>query len=126
MGNKKLSALLLEQSSTVLSGFSQQASTLNFSVKTGASGSALVRVYGAVHSAITEVSYGTLALKKSGVNLRSVSLRMGDIQNRRSSASPYFEYVITGQAPNITLDGFQVSMTGGSAFYYVGYSVWPY
>lgn len=126
MGNKKLSALLLEQSSTVLSGFSQGLRTLNFVVKTGTSGSALIRVYGAVHASITEVSYGTLTLKKSGTNLRSVSLRMGDFQDRRSSASPYFEYVITGQQPNTTLDGFQVSMTGGSVFYYVGYSVWPY
>jgi len=125
MGNQKLSALL-NQSPAILSGFSQAARTLNFSIKTGASGSALIRVYGAVHALVTEVSYGTLSLKRAGVNLRSASLRMGDFQYRRSSASPYFEYAITGQAANIALGGFQVSMTGGETFYYVGYSVCPY
>ena len=127
MGNKKLSALLLEQSSTLLSGFSQQAATLNFSLKTGASGSALIKVYGARHALVGVWGNNTLYLRHNNVNLRHVTLPTIERDYTRwSAASPMFYYTVTGLASHTVYNGYSVQMAGCGQFSYVGYVVWPY
>ena len=126
MGNQKLSALL-NQSPAILSGFSQAAQTLNFSIKTGASGSALIKVYGARHALVGVWGNNTLYLRHNGGNLRYVTLPTIERDYTRwSSASPMFYYEITGLTAHTVYNGYSVQMAGCGQFSYVGYVVWPY
>jgi len=127
MGNQKLTALL-GQSPVLLSGFSKQANNLNFSIKTGPSGSALIRAYGGRNAGYGLFGYCTLYLKHNGATLRYVQLSMMEIDHnqRVSSVAPSFEYAVTGLAPNTVYNGYNVQMAGPGLFNYVGYTVWPY
>lgn len=125
MGDKKLTSLLGSGIKPV-TGFANNW-YLNFSIKTGTTGSALIQVYGGQRAQYggwdnSDVFY----LQQNGKTLRNVVVAYQENNNRYSSATPFFDYALTGLAPNTTYSGFTVKFHHGASNSYVGYSVIPY
>lgn len=125
MGDQKLTDLL--KSAAPLTGFSSSAPTLNFNIKTGNSGGALITVYGA-RSEIMNSGIVTLSLYQNGTIVRQVSgwVMEWDHGGHHSSAQPSFPYAVSGLKANTVYSGFAVAITGAGALNYVAYSVIPF
>ncbi len=126
--DQKLSTLLSDNP-PYYQDFSTSSRTLDFAVRAGKTGSAIVHVYGGMTSGQGYNNFGafTLSFKRSGSILRTVTLQTmeQDSNTRHSSAAPSFEYYVTGLQPNSMDYGYQVELGGKGIFQYVGYSVDP-
>ena len=132
MNDQKLTTLLKDRGN-VLSGFSG-GGNINFSVKTGATGSALITAYGQATARTSDMYQGgtqTLGLYDGSSSLRSVNFLVIEANNggTAESGNPFFQYALTGQKPNTTISGFSVRLLLNplTAYAnYVGYSVIPF